>query len=129
MSLDDTIEKAERISKKMSGGWWNYRFLEHTVTYTEEEKEHFKKVYHDMFATTADHDVLSDETYYDFIEVYYDGEGKIFAWSDAQTVYCENKKDLRDLLKKMRKAARRNTVILKDGDMIDSGRKMKRSWK
>lgn len=85
-------------------------------------------MYKDLF---DDEEVdLEDEIEYEMIEVYYDKDDNIIAWtSEVTPLWCENRKDLKELLSKAKKASYRNTVVIEDGKMKDSGRKMKKSWK
>lgn len=130
-SFIDLLAKNANIIKAIGhDSYWNFRFLEKTISFTEEEKEKYMTVYKATFDEDIEQIELEDEVEYELVEVYYDKNDEIIAWtSEATQIWCENTKDLRELLKKAKKASYRNTVIIEDGKMRDSGRKMKKSWK
>lgn len=92
------------MKKKLSAGWWNYRFCEHTVKTNNEE-----------------------ETYYDMIEVYYDKDGNILAWDEnASQVYVSSKKDTKILLEQIKKASEAKLVTMDNGKLIELDRYMRK---
>lgn len=132
-SFTDLLAKNADIIKAIGhGNYWNFRFLEKTIGFTEEEKAKYMTVYKETFCgeDTEQVDLDLEETEYELVEVYYDKNDEIIAWtSEATQIWCENIKDLKELLKKAKKASYRNTVVIEDGKMRDSGRKMNKSWK
>ena len=71
--LDELIEKSkdyeipeeiEELAESIGGGWWNYRFLEI---------------------------VQGSTKFYELHEVYYDGDGKPWAWSDVVKLWFTDK--------------------------------------
>lgn len=131
--LADLLEKAGQLNKEVfkKTGYWNFRYLEKSLALTEEEKNKYIDFYKSISngEEPADY-LLEDDIEYELREVYYNDSGEIIAWSEGITqIWCENRKDLKELFKKAKKASYKNTVILEDGKMRDSGRKMRKTWK
>ena len=104
--LNEILEEAEEIASDFDGGWWNYRIIEKT----ERWKGHFDKKFH-------------TETYYEIHEVYYNGKGKIVAWTEnAVTLDFFSWKDYKDTMKYLKKAAKRTILKLDNDELIDTHR-------
>lgn len=78
----------------MEKKFWNYRIV-------EEERE--------------------GDTYYSVKEVYYDEDGKVFAWrKEATDVVFEYGEDYLELIKQLLEAKERTILKEVDGEMIDT---------
>lgn len=93
--------------KEFSGGWFNYRIVEKTRTYKTTDKE-------------------IQETYYDIHEVYYDGKGKIIAWTqDPMTIYFENYSDVKFYIKAIKDASKKEILKIENNKLISTNKYMK----
>lgn len=131
-SFNKLLEKAVGFRKALfgTGGYWNFRYFEKHLSLSEEEKEKYLDFYRSISDDEELEDIYEEDIEYELRECYYDDNDNIVAWSSGITpIWCENRKDLKNLLKKARKASYRNTVIIENDKAIDSGRKMKRNWK
>lgn len=85
---------------KTNDGWWNYRFL--------------------MRPTYKNNKVIS--YYYEMIEVYYDKNGNILAWTDEpEKIIVESYKDLKTYIKQIKDASKRSLLKIVEGSIEDSG--------
>lgn len=86
--IDDFAESIE-------GGWWNYRLIEKESKWTDKNnKEHI-------------------DTYYEIHEVYYNGKGEIWSWSEnPMSLYFESKYDVKECLKQIKQASKHNILKL-----------------
>ena len=108
-------ETADYISEQLSEGWWNYRFVQITNTWTCNKKE-------------------QSETYYELHEVYYDGKGRVICWSEnPMSIYYDDYKDHKTVMKQIKKAYKKPVMKLinKDTDdetLVPLGKTMKQLY-
>lgn len=109
--LDELIEKSkdyeipeeiEEFAENIGGGWWNYRFLE----------------------------IIQGSTkFYELHEVYYDGEGKPWAWSDVVKLWFTDKYDYKHMIKSLKHAYKKTILrVVKDGEdekLVDTNMTLK----
>ena len=89
-----------KVSLAWRGGCWNYRILEK------------KNEYH---------------TYYEIHEVYYDKDGNIIAWTENPVdLYLESISDLKFLMKRFKKAAKKPILRIEGDDLINTGTYLKK---
>ena len=91
-------EETKKLADDLSGGWWNYRVIEKEHRWTNKAgKEYF-------------------ERYFEIHEVYYKGDGEIWAWSEnPMSLYIENFKEVGQLMKQIKKATKRPVLKLVKG--------------
>ena len=90
----------DEISSAWRGGWWNYRILEKGN---------------------------NDYKYYEIHEVYYDADGKIIAWTENPVdLYIESISDIKFLMKKFKKAAKKTVLRIDNEDLVDTGTYLKK---
>ena len=96
-------KEIEEFAESIGGGWWNYRIFEHT--------DYWKGI---------DGKECS-ETWYDIHEVYYDGNGNIWSWTqDGMKLYFESFKDLKETIKSIKKACKHSILkVIPASDMED----------
>ena len=82
------------------GGYWNYRVL-------EKGSEDYK--------------------YYEIHEVYYDADGKIIAWTENPVdLHIEAVADIKFLMKRFKKAAKKPILRIEDEELVDTGKYLKK---
>ena len=90
----------DEISLAWRGGWWNYRVL-------EKGSEDYK--------------------YYEIHEVYYDADGKIIAWTENPIdLHIEAVSDIKFLMKRFKKAAKKTVLRIDGEDLVDTGTYLKK---
>ena len=90
----------DEISLAWRGGYWNYRVIEKGT---------------------------EDYKYYEIHEVYYDGEGKIIAWTENPVdLYIEAVADIKFLMKRFKKAAKKPILRIEDEDLVNTGKYLKK---
>lgn len=103
--IDDNIPivaKIFKLSNLIGGGIWNYRIIEKSSNFYKEEK------------------------YYELYEVYYNEKGEIWALSqEPMSIWFENKKELKTLLKQIKDATKRTILKMENDDLIDTGKYLK----
>ena len=94
----DVPEEIEELARSLSGGWWNYRLIEKENRWTNKSgKEYFEK-------------------YFEIHEVYYDGNGEIWSWSEnPMEIYLENFGEINPLVKQIKKAVKKPVLKLVKG--------------
>lgn len=91
------------MKNKALSGYWNYRFL-------------IKDVY-------KDDEIIGH--YYELIEVYYDSNQNMVAWSgESETVTVESQKDLKQYIKFIKDASKKTVLEIVDGSIVDTKKKM-----
>ena len=91
------------MKNKIMNGFWNYRFLAKPV-YKNDEIAGY---------------------YYEMVEVYYDSNKNIVAWSDeTETVTVDSKKDLKRYINFIKEASKRTVLEIVDGSIKDTNKKM-----
>jgi hypothetical protein len=90
----------DEISLAWRGGWWNYRVI-------EKGSEDYK--------------------YYEIHEVYYDADGKIIAWTENPVdLHIEAVADIKFLMKRFKKAAKKPILRIEDEELVDTGKYLKK---
>jgi len=93
-------EEVEEFANEIGGGWWNYRVIEKESRWTNKSgKEYFEK-------------------YFEIHEVYYKGDGEIWAWSEDQmNISFENVGEVAEIIKQIKKAIKKPVLkLVKDVD-------------
>lgn len=107
------MEEAEELANEWTGGYWNYRLIEKENKWTGVDNKEYIDIY------------------YEIHEVYYDGKGKVIAWSEnPMSLYFENKHDVSFILKRIKKATKKSILKLVkkdngDEDLISTNRFLK----
>lgn len=103
--IDDSkpiVEEVFKLSNSIGGGGWNYRIIEKSSEFYKEEK------------------------YYELYEVYYNEKGEIWAHSqEPMSIWFENKKELKTLLRQIKDATKRTILRMENDDLIDTGKYLK----
>ena len=90
----------DEISLAWRGGYWNYRVLEKGT---------------------------NDYKYYEIHEVYYDADGKIIAWTENPVdLHIEAVADIKFLMKRFKKAAKKTVLRIDNEDLVDTGTYLKK---
>lgn len=110
--LKDRYNDIEEFANEITGGWWNYRLIEKTTSWTGKDDKEYS------------------ETFYEIHEVYYDGNGQPFAWSEnPMSIYFTDNKDVKIILKQIKEACKHNILRIettKDGEsLVSTNKKMK----
>lgn len=117
----------KNLINRFKNGSWNYRFLESEYIMDEATKLQHTADMRKLFGPDYVVDTNS-QIFYELIEVYYDENNKIIAWSDSPvSVWCNSVNEMESLFKRYKKALKQNTVKLVDGALVDSKHKMNRS--
>ena len=70
------------------------------------------------------------EKYYEVHEVYYSRRGKITSWSaEPISISVENLEELKNVVRHIRDAGRKNVLKVKGKQLVDTGKKMRRKKK
>ena len=92
------------MKRKISEGYWNYRFLE-KILY-----ENNKEV----------------DKYYTLIEVYYGDGGQIVAWSDEINNIVDSITDFKTYIKQLEIAAKNTVMKLENKRLVDTKEYMRK---
>lgn len=93
------------LNKLFKNGYWNYRFVQKTVTYTLKNN---KKI---------------SESYYDIHEIYYNEKNEIIAWSEEpMQLNIQSYNDYKTIIKQIKKASKYK--ILKLEKLEDKSEKL-----
>ena len=100
------IKEAEKLAKKLSGNYWNYRWLkivdEWDGVNVEGEPEHYKDVRYELH------------------EVYYDKENKPFMFTDQPVKFVtEEYSDIIQLISSALAAGKEKVLLLEDEKLIE----------
>ena len=101
----------QKLSSDLSGGWWNYRFVEKTEKWKKDGKVYFEKRY-------------------EIHEVYYAGDGRIWSWTESPIdISVQSYKELKEFLKSIKLAAKKPVLELQinndDEQLIETDRYLK----
>ena len=105
--------EVEELAEDLSGGYWNYRFVEKEYTWKDKDDKSYY------------------ERYYELHEIYYKADGTIWAWTENPVdLSIQSLSELKDLTKKIKTASRHTILklIKKDNDedeMIRTNKKLK----
>lgn len=104
--------EVEELAEDLSGGYWNYRFVEKEYTWKDKDN----KTYY--------------EKYYELHEIYYKVDGTIWAWTENPIdLSIQSLSELNDLIKKIKKASKHKVLKLIKEDnedkMIYTNKKLK----
>ena len=108
-------EEIEELANDLEGSWWNYRVIEKESRWTNKAgKEFFEK-------------------YFEIHEIYYKGNGEIWAWSEnPMGIYFEEFGEVSQLMKQIKKAIKKPVLkIIKnqDGEEIVTTMKTLKQYK
>lgn len=105
---EDNIPKyINDLAESLSGGYFNFRFIEKIKVFEVKGKQYFEKNF-------------------DVHEVYYYENGEIWAWSNEPIdLFIQNKYDLDDIIESLIKASKETILRLQDNGrdkkLIDTG--------
>ena len=98
--------EVEEMAEELSGGYFNYRLVETVYTYGEDIQE----------------------KYYDIYEVYYKGDGSIWAWSaEPVTLMFEDFEDATETIRHIAECCEKTVLRFKDEkkeEIYDTGEKI-----
>lgn len=99
-------KEVEKLSEDISGGYFNYRFIETVRTYGDEIQE----------------------KYYEIYEIYYRADGSIWAWTrEPSSLVFENFEDVMDTIKHIMECCEKTVLSFKDKnkkEIYDTGKKI-----
>lgn len=97
--FEKDLEEYEELSKSLHGGYFNYRLI-------EKGDDNYK--------------------YYEIHEVYYDGNGEIWAWSENPTnLYFESIYDIKEEIRHIKDASKKTILKIVDDNIIDTKKYLK----
>ena len=105
-------KEIEEMASSWSGGWFNYRIIEKENSYEGRDGKKYTDVY------------------YEIHEVYYDGKGNPFAWTQNPiSIWFEDRYDVKDIIQHIKKATKHTILkLIKDDEgeeLIDTGKYIK----
>lgn len=117
-----------KFTKKFHNGYWNYRFKE--TIYEMDENTKLQYIANMRKILGPDYKIdNTQEIFYELIEVYYDEDGNIIAWSDNPAQIWSNcSSEIKTLIKQIKSALNKNTVVLEGDDLKDTGHLMRRTY-
>ena len=82
-------KEIEELADELSGGWWNYRIVEKSNSWIGPDGNRHL------------------ERYYELHEVYYNGKGEIWSWTENPVgIYFESYEEMKQILKQYKKACK-----------------------
>lgn len=86
-------EEVEEMANDLSGGWFNYRIIEKENSYEGKDGKQYTDIY------------------YEIHEVYYNGKGEPFAWTENPiSIWFEDKYDVKAIIQHIKKATK-HTIL------------------